>query len=469
MKFHVALASALILAFCGAAEAACPYPNGGTNCVPLPPTTLIANLASTGSTIPQDFVGLSVEVGDLIGGMFQGTTGANGTWIGVAKLLGSHGELRVGGSSADTATTPNLTQAIATNLCSFVQGIGSSWRIVYGLDLLANNSSLATTQAGYLNNTACNGQLVFQSGNEPIGSTNFTISTYPPAWNAYYSAITASIPSAKFCAFDDSFTTDTQTIIPALTPGLAGIYCISVHWYGYSITLLPLTSTPTPDQLALSSWQIGIPVIGGYGNTQNISWAGSTPTRMTETGSRRQTGVGDRFMSATFVLNEAISLAQGGYAGIDWHSLYAPAGGPAPYNIIALQGDSNYAPAPAFYGLFLFSKIEGQQTVGLTVSGSPYIRAIATKGANGNANILAVNNNPTNAIPVVLGQSNSWTTANLWTMTSANGNGCSDTGALLGGSSIGEGGTFSGTTVPSSNGQVVYIPPCGAILAQIQP
>lgn len=159
------------------------------------------------------------------------------------------------------------------------------------------------------------------------------------------------------------------------------------------------------------------------------------------------------------------AVVQGGYKGLDFQAVYA--GTPASYNPIVQALSGNYTANPVFYGMVLFSKLQGQQTVALSISGSPYVRAMATKGANGNANILAVNNNPTNAIPVTIDQSSGWSTANVWLLTSNTG--CSDSGAILGGATIGESGTFTGAPFSSPNGQTISIPPCGAILAQIQP
>lgn len=429
--------------------------------MPLPPTALVANLASTGLTVPADFMGLSVENSDLLAGMFQGSTGAAASYIGVVQLLGSKGDFRVGGSSSETPTTPALTQTIANNLCTFTQAAGANWRIIYNLDLIANNSTLATTQAGYLQNTSCASSVVYQSGNEPFGSGNYTTSTYPPAWNAYYAAVTASIPAAKFCAFDDAFSQNVQTVIAALTPGRAGLNCISMHWYGY------YTGVPTADQLALSSWQIGIPVSGGYGNLQNIAWASTTPTRMTETNSRASTGVSgvsNRFMAATFALNEAISLAQGGYAGLDFHNYYD--GSPAVYNPVVLAMDGNFIPGPVFYGMLLFSKLQGQQTVAIAISGSPYIRAMATQRVSGKANVLAVNNNPTVSQPITVDQSSAWTTANVLMIQDPNG--CSGAAPTIGGQAIGESGVWTGAPFTISNGQSIQLPPCGAALISVQ-
>ena len=77
-----------------------------------------AILEDTSSTIPSNFVGLSLETQDVIADTIY--TESNTSLQNLVKLLGSNGILRVGGTSQDTGhqgnPTPALTQRIANDL-----------------------------------------------------------------------------------------------------------------------------------------------------------------------------------------------------------------------------------------------------------------------------------------------------------------------------------------------------------------
>jgi hypothetical protein len=178
-------------------------------------------------------------------------------------------------------------------------------------------------------------------------------------------------------------------------------------------------------------------------------------------------GISNRLAAATWYLNEAIVMAAGGWSGINIHAAYHFVS--AIYNPIVQLGDGNFGAGPIFYGLFLFSKIEGQQILPLAIGGNGNIQAIATKGANGNANILAVNNDVSSSVIVTPQQSGAWTTANVLVLQDGDGNGCASASPVVGGAAIGESGSWSGTPFSIANGGYVSIPPCGAALIQIQP
>jgi len=82
------------------------------------PVNVTAILDDTSSTIPSNFIGLSLETQDIIADTIY--TGSNTSLQNLVKLLGSNGILRVGGTSQDTGhqgnPTPALTQRIANDL-----------------------------------------------------------------------------------------------------------------------------------------------------------------------------------------------------------------------------------------------------------------------------------------------------------------------------------------------------------------
>lgn len=423
-----------------------------------------ADLTSVGATIPADFVGFSTEVDDLIAGNYQGTTGSAGSFIGCASLLGSSGRFRNGGSSANTPASPPVTQPIANGLASFASGLGPNWSVLFGLDLQANDAAAAATQAGYLNN-ALGSKVTFQMGNEPFTGGAYTTSTFPPAWNAYYSAITSAVPSARFAACDDNNQGLTQTAIGSLTPGLAGLSAVTLHYYSFTGS----SYTPVGDYRDWLYLLSQIATDPFFSIIYPFTNGGGKPLIMSEINSISfggLTGMSDRMMSQTWFLKVAIHLAKIGYAGMCLHTTYD--GQPGRYNPLAKNANGNFTPRPLFYGMVLFSKIAGKPIVASTQGGTAFIESIAVKEASGNASLLVSNNDPLNTAYISPRQSAPWRTAAVLLSCDSDGQGALASAMTLGGQAIGESGAWSGTTFTINNGDVVAIPPCGAAHIQFQ-
>jgi hypothetical protein len=432
--------------------------------------TITVNTSGSGKTIPSNFVGISVEVGDLITGYYQGTTGNAASWIALANLLGPNGVLRFGGSSADSATPPALTQPIATAAAAFVAALGNGWTIYYGLDAKANNSATAATQAGFIATAFGTANVVFQYGNEPISSGNYTEGTYPTMWNAYDSAVTTAVPGAKRAAWDDANVPGFLTTLGSLTPGVAGLTAVTQHFYCNVMNTAPLLLASVPTNLSANQLPCGNLGINSLANQ-----LGAIPQRMSETetiGNCGQAGLSNRLVASAWYIQMASSLAQLGWVGLNIHNAYLNSGACTPqgvYNPFVQQADGGFAPGTIFYGLYLFSKIEGQQILPSSWAGNGNVAVIATKGTNNNANILVANTNAFEPVTVTPQQSGAWTTATVLKLTAGSGQGCYDPTPLLGGKAIAEGGVWAGSTFNLSAGASITLGPCESALIEIQP
>ena len=442
------------------------------------------DLTGSGGTIPTNFVGISGEVGDFVNGFYQGTSGqwtSNGftgnaaSYISLVNLLGSTGSFRLGGGSADTATAPTITAGMSTNLNSFLVALGANWKLIYGLDLVANDTTTAATTASNISTAVGVNNVVFQFGNEP-SLNGFTSATYTARWNSYYTAVRASVATANTAAIDDEINLgwgNMPTVAAGLTPGVAGLSFISMHWYSFCNG----TWTGFVPAIVLSSIRVNRyagNVFGGanqgIGYLANNYALGSTGQRMSETNSicsRGQTGMSNAMVASAWFLNTAIVLASNGWLGMNVHTVWT--GGMGIYNPVIITADNNFKAGTVFYGMYLFTKIQGQQIVPSAVGGGANVSAIATKGGGGNANIIVVNNDVTNAVVVTLNQSSAWSTASVLSISDSDGNGCASTVPVVGGASIGESGSWSGSSYTISNGKSLQLPPCGAALVQIQP
>lgn len=429
--------------------------------------TVTVNNTAQGTTIPANFVGYSINPSSVIHGYLSGA----GSLCSLAGMVGTNGILRIGGSDQDTNPAPALTQQIANNLEAFRACLGAGWTLIYGLDAAINNPSTAATQAGYIAN-ATGSKAIFQFGNEPVSSGNFTISSYQTMWNSYYTAVITAVPAAQLAAWDDWSFGSTQTVINGLTGGVAGLKYITNHWYNNPCG----QAQPFP-------WIINTTIAMGvltefYFNDQ---WAAANgvPQLLSESNSicgGGVLGISDRLVSTAWYLNEAITLANAGWQGISTHNnLYwsgAPViltANPNTYGALLLENNGNFVPGSVFYGLYLFSKIEGSPILASSVGGNSNINVIASKRASGNANIIIVNNDLSSPVAATPQQSSAWTTATVLLVQDSDGQGCGSVNVVVGGQPIGESGSWTGAPYTINNGQSVQIPPCGAALIQVQP
>ncbi len=471
MRFTAILAAVLLQVSCAQAQSL---------------AQVTANVSVTGYTIPANFVGLSVETDDLITkGMFQGSTGGNGSYLGVVSLLGANGRFRIGGNSSDsTPTAPALTSGIATNLAIFMATLGSGWELMYGLDMKINNSATAATHAGLIATAMGGGaNVIFQFGNEYGGYLGN--SAYVTQWNAYYTAVSGAVSGLKVASGDTEDFNSTQVVTPSLTPGVAGMSYLTQHWYG-GYNGNPYTVASPQQFLSTTTINYCINALTGgnflpytclnpyVGYDINNVWAAGLGAKqlLSESNSVNNLGLAgysDRMMSAAWYIKHAITFANMGWAGINMHGTYGSAG-IGKYNpIVSTNGGTTYHAAPEFYGLYLFTKVQGQQTVPVAVGGAANVSAIATLRAAGKANILVVNMDAVKGAIITPQQSGAaWSTAQVLLMADADGQACTSSNVVVGGQPIGDGGSWSGAPFSISNGASFSLPPCGAALIQVQ-
>ena len=275
-------------------------------------------------------------------------------------------------------------------------------------------------------------------------------------FNNYYQALTAAYGALNFGAPDtsgsDGLSWPNDTVL-----GSGGFQYLTFHKYSLGCNPEPLPSAKAvladpivPSNPGWSITEFGIICDGGM------------------------QGVTDRLIAATYYLGLAQSASSGGYASIMPHNVVIPGlwgDGkirPAYYNQFVVQPDGGYAPTPMFYGMYLFSQIVGQTTIGVQTPAdfSSVASITATLGPNGNANILVVNINPQHGFNVRPDQTAPWNTANVLVLSGRN---CADPSPVLNGQPIGEGGAWGGSVASINRGETVFVSSCGAALIEIQP
>jgi hypothetical protein len=435
---------------------------------------VVADVYSAGATIPPVFVGFSSETRDVIqrdvithDGIF---TPNNQSLISLLRLLGPNGVWRIGGNASDTEPAPLLTPQIASDASRFISSVGPGWNTIYGLDGRIKISSIndpsavtiAVEQARYILNAFPSGSIAFQIGNEPDDPKLWdggTMDNWLSIFKSYYDALTNTYSGLQFGGPD----TDLSRIWWSGQTDLGNGF---TYRTGHKYLGCSSDGPFTLDQVLNNASVAGTTYFGATISEFGIICEGGIP------------GITDRLIAATYYLKLAQSAAAYGYSGIYPHNVLTLQEWPdgmkrlAYYNQFVQQPDGGWSPAPMFFGMYLFAKLEGQQLINIsTTLGGSLVSSLATvapsgSANSGNANILVVNGDTQNEVTVMPDQNKPWSTANLYLLS---GQDCTDPNPVLNGVAIGEGGAWAGSPAAISKGQGVQIPPCGAALIMIQP
>lgn len=457
----ISLIFAVGLAVCVSARAANTVPVVITSAV-----QLIADTSSPGAAIPADFVGFSNEVGGCFlpgdDGLLQGYWTASNTSL--VSLIGNwfpNSNWRFGGGSSQCATAPALTALIANNLAAFLSAGATAYTATfYDLDLTANDTGAATAQTGYLVSALGSGNVIINVGNEADASDSpyhGNEPAYITAFNGYYTVVNGAQPGQKWAGPEAIGYDWLAAFTPTPTPTN-----LDNHYYGLSnscqasLTVAKLLATLNSDNTDCGTR-------ANLAHMKGVIGTPAQPWRITEMNSVAGCGTSQATLcqsaaSAAWLVGAFSYMAQNGWVGFNIHGL-------GTYSPIALNGDGTWSPNPIFYGMALAGNIAGHQLLAAPVQvGTGQIKSIATLGTNGKAEILAVNIDTANTLPVYFSQVAAWTTGTVLQMTAPS---CTSNAVTLGGSAIGAGGSWSGAAVAITPGTVIPMPPCSAVLFRV--
>jgi hypothetical protein len=426
--------------------------------------TVTTNLASTSSTIPNGFVGISIRfataysVPNYTKPVLDVYTETNTSLISLLQLLGTDVQFRLGGTAGDDGNNfPNPTQANVNHVAAFVNAI-SAQPMLFQLPLHINQPTNSVALLGMQLAATPSVSTIVEFGNEP-DAYGVSVATYHSLWNTLYSDVIASYPSSILDAPDVSNLANMATYTTGLTPGKAGLHWVTSHYY-------------EANNLTVAGIGAMLATVGSQNYTSNVAY--SSNFKMNETNiATGQTNVGvvDGLTGTAWFLEEAIQLAKAGAQGLNvWNGdVHSTGVTPIPENTYLRNNDGTYSPHSAFWGMLLFSKITGQTIAATTITGSGSANAISTVGASGNANQIIVNGSPVNTLSIKPAQSTAWSTATVLRVASSDGTGCLNTTPTVGGAQIGASGTWAGTPFTINNGDSFSLGPCEAALVQIQP
>ncbi len=310
--------------------------------------TLQIPTEANGPHMPQDYIGLSYEVQQLLDPTFfsAGNTGL----IHEFKALSAHGVLRLGGNTSEYEwwkPTPDakepehpqvrevvgqpkaqyypVTAEAVRNLAGFLRSTG--WTCLYGIGMGTNTPEHAAAEAEYVAKTLGSRLQYFQIGNEVdlFGShlrdpQTWNAKEYLDQWMAMAQAVAKAVPEARFGMPDVAGNISWLTEIAAMWPSIENpphVTTLTHHYYFGGPATNPNVNIPnllkpetmarvqkTADIATAAADKMGARVRMTEGNT---CYRGGKP------------GVSDVFAAALWSADYSLLLASNNYSGVNLH------------------------------------------------------------------------------------------------------------------------------------------------------
>ena len=478
---RVALALSLTLVVgAGAAQAAPPTS-------PTEVTHVLAGPCLSSVTVPDDYLGLSIEW-SMVQHWF-GTSRLSAVQPTVELLRSMHagtggGVLRIGGNSQDGyrwdptgstahnqlfsgAVTPGMVDAL------FEVARRSGWRVVLGLNLRADRPDEAVALARYAVQQDRTGTLLsFEIGNEPNGYFPGDVPGYVARVGHYLEAL-GSDPLTRLVPISGPSLSNRADLayLTALEQAYgARIRFTTWHHYANRPTLSRLL-----EEEVITQWTDRIAAVAQAAGP-------TTPTRMDEGNSVGHGGM-DRVSNVTgttaWLVDTLLSGASSGLAGYNvhaWDEHYYPGGGWAARYTPFVIRDRKAIPRATFYAMALLRDLGGKRLCrSTTANNDGTVKAwTLTDPDTGHRYVYLVNKSqlgrPT-TIDAALGGSVS-TTAVISRITDPAG--CAGKGTGINGQTLSPGGSFAFRGAPLASdptGQLfeVTLEPCQSALVELDP
>ncbi len=334
--------------------------------------TLTIPAEATGPHMPEDYVGLSYEVQQLVDPAFF--SAQNTGLIREFKELSPHGVLRLGGNtsefewwkptpeSAEPEHPPTrevvgepkaqyypVTGEAVRNLAGFLRATG--WTCLYGIGMGTNTPERAAMEAEYVAKTLGDRLQYFQIGNEADlfshhlrDPKTWNAKAYLDEWLAMARAVTKAVPAAQFGIPDVAANVSWLKQIAEIWPSIQNpprVTTLTHHYYFGGPATNPDVSIPnllkpatmarvqkTADTATAAADKMGARVRMTEGNT---CYRGGKP------------GVSDVFAAALWSADYALLLASNNYSGVNLHggtgkSVANSVGGFLPGDVMLKEG-----------------------------------------------------------------------------------------------------------------------------------
>ena len=310
--------------------------------------TLTIPPEATGPHVPEDYVGLSYEVQQLLDPAIF--SAHNTGLIREFKALSPKGVLRLGGNTSEfewwkprpespepkhpqtrevggepRAKYYPVTAESVRNLGTFVRATG--WTCLYGIGMGTNTPERAATEAEYVAKALGDRLQCFQIGNEADlfsrhlrDPNTWSAKAYLDEWLAIARAVTKAVPAAQFGMPDVAADMNWLTQIAEIWPSIENpppVTALTHHYYFGGPATNPDVNIPnllkpatmarvqkTADTATAAANKMGVRVRMTEGNT---CYRGGKP------------GVSDVFAAALWSADYSLLLARNNYSGVNLH------------------------------------------------------------------------------------------------------------------------------------------------------
>jgi len=381
------------------------------------PATIVVHTDKPGLTIPADFTGLSTEKKLMARDCFSAQ---NKDLIQLCRTLGP-GVFRIGANNVDSTffkreDVPPLESMQENRYVVDPRTIGpksvdaffdfaraAGWKIIYGVNLGANDPAMAADEAAYAWKVGAKEIIAIEIGNEPnlypkgpkregIRPNSWRYPQYKEEFTATYDAIKAK--DAKIPITGPALTKSTNWMPLFMADFKDRIALATSHVYHLSApetdpkaqrftSVEKLLGEKYPDDWIIKlkdASSVGVPYRIGECNTASG-------------GGKR--GVSNAFVSALWSIDFMFDVAQAGGQGVNFHGSFT-ANNYSP--IVFDKKSSRYVPAPMYYGMLFFSRAAQGTLVATETKTDAKLIAHGVLGADGKLRVALVNKDLTQPI-----------------------------------------------------------------------
>jgi hypothetical protein len=429
-----------------------------------------------GINIPADFLGVSYEAPVLAGNYFDTN---NNVYINLLHNLGE-GVLRFGGNSVEFTywsrtpgkTFPNsravLLPSDLDRLFAFANK--TNWHVILGLNLGANNPTMAADEAAYAWQVGKNSITGFEVGNEPdlyarngLRSTTYTYTDFHQEFTRYLQSIQVKIPNAPIAGPVTAY--NYEWFSTFLKDEKNNVALSTQHLYPLSASsaLKPTdASYATIDKLLSAA--AAQRTINSIQQFENAAKANNLPLRYAETNSASsggKDGVSNAFASALWGADYLFNLAENGVVGVNFHGGFSTHG----YTPIGLDKNNQYTAMPLYYAMLLFHDAAQGRIIPLDMNTAANVTAHAVLGNDGTLHLVIINKDATEACNAQINPGKSYSRAGALRLTAPSLE--SQNGVTFGGSAVAPDGTWSGgeeeTVTQNSTGYHIVVSAASAV------
>lgn len=449
------------------------------------PATIVVHTDKLGFAIPADFTGLSTEKKLLARDCFSAQ---NQDLIALCRTLGL-GVLRIGANNVDSTFfkregAPPLESMLDNKYVTDPRTIGpksvdaffdfaraTGWKIIYGVNLGANDPVMAADEADYAWKVGAKELIAIEIGNEPnlypkgpkregIRPSNWRYPQYKEEFTAAYDAIKAK--DAKIPITGPALTKSTNWMPLFMADFKDRIALATSHVYHLSApetdpkaqrytSVEKLLGEKYPDDWIIKlrdATSVGVPYRIGECNTASG-------------GGKR--GVSNAFVSALWAIDFMFDVAQAGGQGVNFHGSFT-ANNYSP--IVFDKPTSRYVPAPMYYGMLFFSRAAQGRLVASECHTDADFITHCVLGADGKLRVTLVNKDLTKAVSASISAGTKFTKGQALRLTAPAVDATS--GVTFAGAAVNADGTWAPKTneglTLSAGRTAVTLPPASAAL-----